>query len=99
MGNSLNDTHVNSLVVSWHYPYTLSIFRTFRLYDDNRDRKLTLTEFQHGIEDYGVALTNAEVKELFNHFDQDDNGSIIFDEFLRVIRVSVYIFILNWEHT
>ena len=60
----------------------------FRLHDDNRDRKLTEQEFENGLRDYGLQLTREEFSLLFKSFDQDSNGKINYEEFLRAIRVS-----------
>jgi len=59
----------------------------FKIYDDNRDRKLDYKELQTGINDYGMSLTREELKELFQRFDKDGSGTIDFDELLENIRV------------
>lgn len=65
-----------------------SVRRTFRIWDDNRDRKLSFEEFTKGLRDYGVNLSPAEVQRLFASLDRDGNGNIEFDELLIALRVS-----------
>ena len=59
----------------------------FRLYDDNGNKNLDVTELSTGLRDYGLELSSAEVKELFDLFDTDRTGSISFDELLIALRV------------
>ena len=62
--------------------------RTFRIYDDDGNKKLNLEEFKKGLHDYGVTgVSAAEIEELFNMFDTDNSGTINFDEFLVALRV------------
>lgn len=63
-----------------------SLGRTFRLFDDNRNRQLDLNEFRNGINDYQAALTEPEIQILFKAFDRDGSGTINFDEFLVSVR-------------
>ncbi|XP_023224202.1 calcyphosin-like protein [Centruroides vittatus] len=60
--------------------------RIFRVMDDNRDRKLDREELQQGMEDYGMSLDAEEVEEIFTEFDQDETGTIYFEEFLKGLR-------------
>lgn len=60
--------------------------RTFRIMDDNADRKLNKEEFEKGMSDYGVTLSRAEVDGLFKELDTDGSGSIDFNEFLKALR-------------
>ncbi|KAK2189505.1 hypothetical protein NP493_105g04011 [Ridgeia piscesae] len=60
--------------------------RTFRLYDDNGNKKLDMEEFRTGLRDYGIVLNDGELRELFAALDSDSTGSISFDEFLIALR-------------
>jgi len=62
------------------------IGRTFRLCDDNGNKQLSPEEFKYGFQDYGLTLSDSELKILFALFDKDGSGGIIFDEFLIRIR-------------
>ncbi|KHJ44085.1 EF hand [Trichuris suis] len=56
--------------------------------DDTRDHKVTLAEFQKGVNDFGTNLTKEETTELFNRIDKDNNGYIDIDEFIVALRAS-----------
>ncbi len=64
--------------------------RKFRIADDNHNGQLDLAEFTKVIREHGFAQwTNAQIKALFDHFDDDSSGNISFDEFLFAIRGSL----------
>jgi len=65
-------------------------FRTFRVIDDNRNRKIDREELEYGIREFGLEMSKAEVGQLFDFMDKDGSGSINFDEFLVAIRVNMY---------
>eukprot|EP01062_Namystynia_karyoxenos_P071126 TRINITY_DN66545_c0_g1_i1.p2 TRINITY_DN66545_c0_g1~~TRINITY_DN66545_c0_g1_i1.p2 ORF type:complete len:369 (+),score=125.54 TRINITY_DN66545_c0_g1_i1:86-1108(+) len=58
----------------------------FRILDDSGDRKLSVEEFEKAIGEYGVELTADEIRELYDDFDQDDDGAISYEEFMEAIR-------------
>lgn len=62
--------------------------RTFKIFDDNRDKKLQFEEFKKGMHDYGLGYSKEEVKDLFNCFDRDHSGTIDFEEFLERLTVN-----------
>lgn len=62
------------------------IGRTFRIYDDDGSKNLNFEEFQEGIRDYGLEMTAAEAKEVFDLFDKDGSGEVSIDEFLIGLR-------------
>lgn len=62
------------------------IGRVFRILDDNRNRQLEVNELLWGLKDFGVTLSEAQVKALISAFDRDGSNSISFDEFLRALR-------------
>ena len=67
----------------------MSICRSFtRTFDRDRDHKLSYTEFENGIRNYGLHFDTDEMKGLFVTFDKDRSGTINFDEFLERLRVS-----------
>ena len=64
------------------------ICRTFRIYDDNGNKRLDLEELRTGLRDYGIVLSDSELRELFTALDTDGTGSISFDDFLIALRVN-----------
>lgn len=69
----------------------LALGRTFRIMDDNRSGDLSFQEFRNGLTDMGLAIDDVGFQELFSLFDKDGSGAIKYDEFLRVIRVSIFL--------
>ncbi|XP_023212059.1 calcyphosin-like protein [Centruroides sculpturatus] len=72
--------------------------RTFRIMDDNRDKKLDKAEFEKGLHDYGVNLEHDDVDALFSEFDKGGSGTIDFNEFLLSLRVSKKHFIYQFPN-
>jgi len=60
--------------------------RTFRLFDDNGDRRLGIQEFINGCRDYGVSFSATEAQQVFKLIDRDQDGSVNFDELLIALR-------------
>ncbi|GAB6022079.1 hypothetical protein CHUAL_006223 [Chamberlinius hualienensis] len=60
--------------------------RSFKIFDDNADHQLTLSELTKGLSDYGVHLDQHEIETVFNTFDKDHSGFINFDEFMIALR-------------
>lgn len=56
--------------------------------DDDGNKALNLEEFSKGIIDFGTHCSNEEIRELFEKFDIDGNGSVNMTEFLLALRVS-----------
>jgi hypothetical protein len=67
------------------------LIRTFKIFDDNGDKKLQVDEFRKGLNDYGFSYSKEESNELFNCFDVDHSGTISFDEFLEKLRVHFFL--------
>lgn len=61
--------------------------------DDDGNRKLNMDEFRKGVEEYGLHMSKSEIEDLFRMMDMDKNGSIDYEEFLRKLRVSEFIFL------
>jgi len=60
--------------------------RTFRIMDDDGNRKIDLVEFKRGLRDYGVDLEPAEIQDMYSEMDADGSGNLDFDEFLLALR-------------
>ncbi len=72
--------------------------------DDDRSRMLTKVEFVDGLRGNGYSmLTQKQMNELFDQFDQDGSGQISYDEFLDALRVGGPLIILlsftKWKYT
>lgn len=67
--------------------YFLYFYRTFRVWDDNSDRKISFEEFVKGLGDYGASLNPTETHRLFSSMDKDGSGSIEYEELLIALRV------------
>ena len=57
--------------------------------DDDGNRILSFDEFQKGLRDYRVNVSEDDARGMFSQFDRDGNGTINFDEFLKVLIVRV----------
>jgi len=61
------------------------IRKLFVAMDKNGDGRLTYSELKEGFEDYyGIVLTEFELDNIMANVDQDKNGYIEYNEFLRV---------------
>lgn len=60
--------------------------RTFRIMDDDGNRKIDLVEFKRGLRDYGVDLEPNDIQDMYQQMDADGSGSLDFDEFLLALR-------------
>ena len=84
----------------------LDCFRTFKIFDDDGNKRLNKEEFKWGLRDYGISadpnqqgLSDGEIMELFNELDTDGTGSLSFDEFLNRFQVSPVKFLFDQKNT
>jgi len=63
----------------------LGLMRQFKLADDDGSKSLSQEEFAKAIKVYGLDITDPEMVELFNKFDEDKSGYIEYEEFARQI--------------
>ncbi|KAK2171062.1 hypothetical protein NP493_1109g00016 [Ridgeia piscesae] len=63
-----------------------SMGRAFRIFDDNGNSMLDYKEFRNGLREFGVQLSPAEMKDIFDSVDIDNSGTIDFDEFILALR-------------
>ena len=73
----------------------LGLGRMFRLMDDDGNKQLNAEEFQHGLREIGMEITDDEISTLFETFDSDNSGGINLNEFLVHIRVSVFLKVIS----
>ena len=60
--------------------------RSFRIFDDNGDRKIDKQEFYWGMKDMGAQISMNEAQILLNHLDTNKDGVVSYDEFLFGLR-------------
>lgn len=54
--------------------------------DDDNSKSLCINEFKKAVKDFRVDMPDSSIQIVFNAFDANRDGSISYDEFLRVIR-------------
>ena len=60
--------------------------RSFKIMDDNGDRKIDKQEFYWGLQDLGAAVSKNEAALLLEYLDTNQDGVVSYDEFLVGIR-------------
>ncbi|XP_075264946.1 calcyphosin-like protein [Convolutriloba macropyga] len=58
----------------------------FRNMDDDKSQCISFPEFKKGVKDIGCQLSKEELDHAFKVFDQDQSGSVDYDEFLLKLR-------------
>jgi Ca2+-binding EF-hand superfamily protein len=64
----------------------ISIARAFKIMDDDRSGYLDMNEWKKAARDYRLDLNDVEIEKAFCAFDRNNDGQIVYDEFLRLIR-------------
>jgi len=59
----------------------------FRAFDRNKDGRLSFEDLRQGFRKSGFEITNEDLKELVERFDQDGDGALNFSEMLSVMAV------------
>lgn len=54
--------------------------------DDDGSKTLSRPEFEKACRDFKLEITSDDISTLFSAFDINKDGTIQYDEFLRVIR-------------
>ncbi|VDK73882.1 unnamed protein product [Anisakis simplex] len=60
--------------------------RAFLIMDDNENKQLDLDEFTKGVRNFGLEISDDDIKTIFTTIDKNLTGTIDFDEFLRSLR-------------
>lgn len=60
-----------------------SLYRKFRIMDDDGSQSLSLSEFSKGMSDFSSGLNSDETRELFNVIDKNSDNKVDFDEFVE----------------
>jgi Ca2+-binding EF-hand superfamily protein len=64
----------------------IGLARLFKIMDDDNSKLLDLYEFNKGLRDYRLDLSEADAQLLFRYIDRDNSGKLDYDEFLRFLR-------------
>lgn len=64
----------------------VGLARKFKIADDNHNGTLDIQEFTKVINEHKLGWTAAQIKLVFDRFDDDKSGSITYDEFLFAVR-------------
>ena len=62
------------------------ILKAFRLFDDDSTGKISFKNLQRVAQELGENLTEEELKEMIQEADQDNDGEVNQDEFLRIMK-------------
>jgi Ca2+-binding EF-hand superfamily protein len=54
--------------------------------DDDNSKSLDRNEFRKAIRDFKIEIPDDYIDTIFNAFDLNRDGTIDYDEFLRIIR-------------
>lgn len=63
--------------------------------DNDRSFDLTYDEFELGILNHNIRLTQEEIQTLFNEYDANGDGRLEYNEFLNRLRVKIFSFIFT----
>lgn len=64
----------------------IGLQRVFKIMDDDRSHSLSRPEFEKACREYKLEITSDDIGTLFQAFDINRDGTIQYDEFLRMIR-------------
>lgn len=62
------------------------IMKAFRLFDDDETGKISFKNLVRVAKELGENLTDEELREMIDEADQDGDGEISQDEFLRIMK-------------
>lgn len=62
------------------------IMKAFRLFDDDQSGKISFKNLKRVAQELGETLTDEELKEMIQEADQDNDGEVNQDEFLRIMK-------------
>ena len=63
----------------------LNLGKSFKIMDDDNSGALDNAEFAKALKSYRITSDRLELEAIFDAFDPDNNGEIVYDEFLREI--------------
>jgi hypothetical protein len=62
----------------------------FNAIDEQNTKQLDADDFRWGFIDFGFNLSKEEAEQLVNAFDKKKSGTINYEDFLNVLRVSTH---------
>ena len=83
--NKIEDilVHLRSIMIQRGYTGLMSMRRTFMLLDENSSKKISFDDFEKLFKVYRYDLSETEINNLFNYFDNEGNGYIKYNEFIK----------------
>ena len=83
--NKIEDilVHLRSIMIQRGYTGLMSMRRTFMLLDENSSKKISFDDFEKLFSVYRYDLSETEINNLFNYFDNEGNGYIKYNEFIK----------------
>jgi len=64
----------------------IGLQRIFKIMDDDNSKSLSKAEFKKGCNDMRVDVPQESLDVLFTAFDINRDGTISYDEFIRIVR-------------
>ena len=64
----------------------LGLARQFKIADTDNSKEIDLNEFVQVMRDFKVPIDEKDILALFEMFDKNKDGKIVYDEFLRSVR-------------
>lgn len=64
----------------------IGLQRVFKIIDDDNSKSLSRAEFEGACRDFKIGISSEDIGVLFNAFDINKDGTVQYDEFLRLIR-------------
>ena len=77
--------HLRSILIERGYTGIMSMRRTFMLMDENSSKKISFDDFNKMFKTFRYDLSEKEINNLFNYYDEGRNGYIKYDEFINVL--------------
>jgi len=77
---------LRAFCLSQGYSGILSLGKLFRRLDKDRSWTLSREELEAGVKQFGLDLTDADIKQLFAQFEKDGKSGIDYEEFLEALR-------------
>ena len=62
--------------------------RSFKIMDKNNSNSLDMQEFSTACKEYKVEIPLDDIKTLFRAYDRNKDGTIDYNEFVRLIKVT-----------